>query len=62
MNGTESTSWTSAFQSVKITDMLKNWIRRTCEHPTTAMDGCLTRVRCVKPQYALRIEEIWAVD
>lgn len=42
--------------------MLKGRGRRTCELLTMTKSLCLTCVRCVKGQYAPRIEEIWAVD
>ena len=42
--------------------MLKGRVRRTCELLTMAEAGCLTCVRCVKGDYARRIDGILYVE
>jgi hypothetical protein len=42
--------------------MIEGWGSRTCGRLTTARDGGLTTVPCVKGEYALRINEIRGED
>ena len=42
--------------------MLKQSVCRTCERLLIAEQECLTRVPCVKTEYALRINDILCVE
>jgi len=42
--------------------MLKDSVRRTCEHLATSEERSLAWVRCVKGEYATRISEILYVE